>query len=224
MQDRSTLYNYSNGEVYEGLSVDETFKRIFEENSWNVETDESVSGEGSTLEQTRELINELPQILRSLNVRSILDAPCGDFNWMKFVDLTEIHYTGADIVPTIIQNNVERYASVNREFVVLDLLTGDLPKSDVVFCRDSLVHFSYEMIGEALRNIKRSGSKYFMTTHFPDQNENQDIITGGWRPLNLTLEPFNLPAPAMIINEKCSEMNGAFSDKSIGVWKVEDLH
>jgi hypothetical protein len=93
MQDRAALYEYSNGEVFEGLSVDETFKRIFDESSWNVETEESVSGEGSTLEQTRELINVLPELLRSLDIQSFLDAPCGDFNWMKFVDLSDIHYT-----------------------------------------------------------------------------------------------------------------------------------
>jgi hypothetical protein len=94
---------------------------------------------------------------------------------------------------------------------------------DAIFCRDSLVHFSYEMIFEALENIKRSGAKYLMTTHFVDQNENKDIITGGWRPLNLTMAPFNFPDPVEVINEKCTEMDGAFSDKSIGVWSVAEL-
>ena len=223
MQDRASLYNYANGEAYEGLTVEETFHKIFEETSWNVQTEESVSGEGSTLEQTRELINELPEVLRNLGVQTILDAPCGDFNWMKFVDLTDIKYTGADIVPSIIQNNKDSYGSLNRDFVVLDLINDDLPKVDVIFSRDCLVHFSFEMIKDAIQNIKKSGSKYLMTTHFSDQDSNKDILTGGWRPLNLCLEPFNFPVPKLMIDEKCTEMNGAFSDKMIAVWEIKDL-
>jgi hypothetical protein len=35
----------------------------------------------------------------------MLDAPCGDFNWMKEVDLSAVHYTGGDIVEPLVNSN-----------------------------------------------------------------------------------------------------------------------
>ena len=34
---------------------------------------------------------------------------------------------------------------------------------------------------------------------------------------------FNLPAPVKLINEGCTEDGGKFADKSLGLWRVEDL-
>ena len=78
----------------------ERFQRIFEENAWG--NRESVSGEGSNLERTKVVRAELPGLLARHGVRSLLDAPCGDFYWMKEVDLAGVDYIGVDIVPEII--------------------------------------------------------------------------------------------------------------------------
>lgn len=61
----------------------------------------------------------------------MLDAPCGDFNWMRFVDLGKTHYIGCDIVPEVIETNGMRYA--DREFHALDLAAEPLPNVDLIF-------------------------------------------------------------------------------------------
>jgi len=43
--------------------------------------------------------------LQSLQIKTLLDAPCGDGNWINKVDLSGITYIGADIVPEIIETN-----------------------------------------------------------------------------------------------------------------------
>ena len=45
------------------------------------------SGPGSSLVQTATIRRDIPALLASLGIRSFLDAPCGDFNWMRHVDL-----------------------------------------------------------------------------------------------------------------------------------------
>jgi len=45
----------------------------------------------------------------------------------------------------------------------------------------------------------------------------------GWRALNLTLPPFNLPPPTLLILEKCTEAGGNAGDKSLGLWRITDL-
>ena len=103
-----------------------------------------------------------------------------------------------------------------------NLLADRLPAVDLVLCRDGFVHFCYRDIWLALRNICRSGSSYLLTTTFPKRH-NRDIWTGDWRPLNLEAEPFNLSQPLELIVEGCTESGGEFADKSLGLWRIDDL-
>ncbi|EIJ81319.1 hypothetical protein PB1_00190 [Bacillus methanolicus PB1] len=57
------------------------FSFIYNRNIWG--SSESVSGPGSSIAQTKTIIQELPILIKKLQIRKILDAPCGDFNWMK---------------------------------------------------------------------------------------------------------------------------------------------
>src|SRR3712207_7875432 len=49
---------------------------------------ESYSGRGSELGATESLRSYLPQLFERLNIKTFLDAPCGDWNWMRQVDLS----------------------------------------------------------------------------------------------------------------------------------------
>lgn len=220
---RSAYPSYSDGSPFDGLPVGEVFRRIHEGRTWNYISNESVSGEGSTLQQTATLAAALPGLLRGLGVTSLLDLPCGDFNWMQQVDLQGFKYIGADIVAALVEKNNAQFASADRHFAQLDLLTDPLPACDLIFCRDCLVHLSFSDVMAALRNIKQCGITFLATTHFPEEAENQDIVTGGWRPLNFYKAPFAFPAPVGEINENCTEMDGMFADKSLTVWRVADL-
>src|SRR5471032_3277523 len=119
-----------------------------------------ISGQGSDLAQTAAIRAALPGLLKQLGARTMLDAPCGDFFWMKEVPLELERYIGADIVPALIAENTKKYANPAREFQVLDLTRHALPAVDVIFCRDCLVHLPFEAIAAALANIKKSGSRY----------------------------------------------------------------
>lgn len=223
MSSRAQLYHYATGQHHHGKSVAEVFQQIHDGSEWNVVTNESVSGEGSTMEQTATLRAELPGLLHKLGVRTLLDLPCGDFNWMQHVDLTGIHYTGGDIVHDIVERNNAQFGSEQRRFQQLNLLTDPLPNCDLLFCRDCLVHLSFADVQAALANIRRSGITYLATTHFHDEPENTDIPTGGWRPLNFFKAPFNFPAPVAEINEHCTEMGDVFADKCLVVWRVAEI-
>ncbi|HUM51738.1 MAG TPA: class I SAM-dependent methyltransferase [Chitinophagales bacterium] len=194
------------------IQVGDVFKDIYQNNTW--QDDESVSGTGSNLKQTQEIINQLPNIFKQHAVHSILDLPCGDYNWMKHVDLSDINYIGGDIVPEIINKNNQQYASSSVSFVELNLITDKLPDVDLVFCRDCLVHLSIAQIMDALQNIKKSNAKYLLTTSFTNTKLNRDIVTGDWRPINLEIVPFNLK-PIYTLVEKCTEFDGMYKDKSL---------
>jgi len=196
-------------------------------------SNESRSGVGSELLSTKEVRNRLPDIFHDFNVRKVLDIPSGDWNWMKEVDLSGVRYIGADVVPTIISSNLSKYSKEDVKFVQLDARADQLPRVDLVICRDLLVHLRLHDCFRVLQNIHQSGSRLLLTTTFVGRRKNKELKTKGknkelktkgvWRPLNLEIPPFSLPTPILLVNEKCNEGNGNYGDKSLGLWKIEDL-
>jgi 2-polyprenyl-3-methyl-5-hydroxy-6-metoxy-1,4-benzoquinol methylase len=173
------------------------------------------------MDQTKVVREELRSIIDQYHITCLLDIPCGDWYWMQHTDLSGVAYTGADIVEKIIEEN-QQYAGENVAFEFLDLLESDLPQNDLIFCRDCLVHFSYQDVKKALQNLVDSGSKYLLTTTFPGR-KNYDIVTGNWRPIDLEAAPFDLPKPLVTINEQCTEGNGRYADKSMALWDLSQL-
>jgi hypothetical protein len=206
-------------EFFKNSSTEEVFTHIYESNKWG--DSESRSGKGSNLEKTANLMEAIPSMLKELNAESMLDIPCGDFHWMKEIELPLDRYMGADIVKPMIKENQRRFGNDRREFLHLDLIKDDLPSVDVIFCRECLVHLSFADISLALANIDRSGAKYLFTTQFPEIQKNKDSITGKHHSLNFTAAPFNWPKPMMSHNEYFSSKRRG--NKHLSVWKISEL-
>ncbi len=203
------------------LDPSEIFTSYARRNKWGDK--DSLSGKGSNLETTEHLRALLPGLLRKLGAKSMLDVPCGDFFWMRHVDLSGVDYLGGDIVPGLVETNTQNHARPGIAFQVIDLIRGPVPKADVIFVRDCLVHLSNDHVRQALDNIARSGGTWLMTTTFPDTATNADIATGEWRPIDLSRAPFNLPPPQRLIAEGQAHLKGQQSDKMLGLWRVGDL-
>ena len=208
-------------EALGALDLAGRFARMYETNLWSGA--ESRSGVGSSLAATARLRERLPPLLRALGVRRLLDVPCGDFHWMSHVDLAGIEYVGGDIVPALVEEARRRHGRADRRFVVVDLTTGPLPAADAVLCRDALVHLSVANVWRALRTIRASGAAWLITTTFPGRGPAPDVADGDWRPLDLEAPPFAFPAPHALLVEGCEEEDGAYADKSLGVWRVDAL-
>lgn len=197
------------------------FSAIYRDNGF-VGT-ESLSGAGSTRFQTRVIRQKLPELFHELGVKSVVDIPCGDFHWMRDVDLAEIHYTGADVVAEMVGKNQLLFGGPLRAFECVNLITGPLPTADLVFCRDCLVHLPFEDALAALETIRQSKCEWLLATTFTRETPNAELDAAGWRALNLTLPPFNFPQPTLLISEKCTEAGGLAKDKSLGLWRIADL-
>ena len=208
--------------AFEGLTLPERFERIQRTNLWGAPT--SVSGLGSEAAATAAICAELPGLFEELQVRSVLDAPCGDAGWIGRARLN-VDYCGVDIVPSLIVANTARAEEAGRDsrFLVADITRDDLPCADLVLCRDALVHLSFNNINRAISRFRKSGSRWLLTTTFTHWQVNQDVEDGDWRALNFEQPPFSWPAPARLINERCEEARGGWRDKSLGAWRLDDL-
>ena len=232
---RLFLFRFKLGFIYEYMqyiklkkkTINQVFQDIYLSNFWG--SSESISGSGSSIEQTRILVREINSLFKKYNFEKVLDIPCGDFHWMKEANNSKFEYIGADIVPELIISNKKKFNDKTTKFLTLNLLDQTLPSCDLILCRDCLVHFSNEDIFKSLKNILRTNANFILTTTFIKNEQNKNIATGQWRPLNLLKPPFNFPKPILIINEGSSENRGhsqekgEFFDKCLALWDIASL-
>ncbi|WP_027554610.1 class I SAM-dependent methyltransferase [Bradyrhizobium sp. Cp5.3] len=207
---------------FSGLDLAARFERIERTNLWGAAT--SVSGLGSEDPATAAIREALPSLLKRLGACSLLDAPCGDASWIGRLGL-EVDFTGVDIVPSLIESNHQRVerGELSGRFLIADITRDALPPADVILCRDCLVHLSFQNIGRAVTRFRASGARFLLATTFPELESNEDCEDGDWRALNMERAPFNWPPPRELINERCEEGGGGWHDKSLGLWRLDEL-
>lgn len=177
---------------------------------------DSKSGSDFDIVETAKIRAELLRLFRRLNIKSILDIPCGDLNWFSQIKLSEdIGYIGADIVQELIDDNKARYP--DTDFRVMDIIGSELPRVDLVLCRDLLGYYPNNYIELALANIKSSGARFLLATTFPKVQKTVDIEVGRWRPINM--EYFGLKLIALI-DENLVNKSGENSGKMLGLYRL----
>ena len=199
------LYKRKKRLIFSKIDKKEKFDLIYKKNFWS--SKESVSGLGSELKNTINLRNELTKIFKEFKFNKILDAPCGDFNWIRLIIKDDIEYLGGDIVDDLISNNEKKYKSKNINFTKLDITKDNIPDSDLMICRDCLIHLSYESINSFLSNFRKSKIDYLLLTNYELKNNNIEFINidipdGEFREIDLSKKPFNFPEPIRKIKDK----------------------
>ena len=179
---------------------------------------ESLSGPGSNLDATKKLRPRLADMLRRLGVRSLVDAPCGDMNWMRHLNYPLEKFIGVDVAPFLIEKLRAQQFPPGYHFQVGNIVTDILPTADAVFCRDCLVHLPFEAVLRVRDLWKAAGFKFMLVTTFAQKTANEDIPFGSWRPLNMEIAPFHWQNPIATVFEGYEEP--PYQDKAIGVWAL----
>lgn len=184
---------------------------------------ETRCGAGSKIENTAQARAIVPQVIAELTIRSLLDAPCGDFNWMARTDLRGVDYLGCDFDPGHIDlaqrraHDPARFAPASKFFFVADLTRDVLPRADLILSRDFLQHLPGALARKALSNFVASGATWLLATSHENLANGDIDYAGGFRPLNLTLPPINLPQPVMQWPEP------AGCGRNLGLWSLADV-
>ena len=199
------IYNNNKKKIFNKNTYNERFELIYKTNFWS--SNESISGLGSEIKNTINIQNEIIKIINKYNIKTILDAPCGDFNWIKNILNDDLNYLGGDIVKDLIEKNLSEYKKDNINFKQLDIISDDLPDADLLICRDCLIHLSFKSINLFFKNIKKSNIKLLLLTSYKLKDPNKKIINldipdGEFREIDLTEPPFNLPSPIHEILDK----------------------
>jgi len=185
----------------------------------------------------------LPELVRILDLRSIIDMPVGDYTYMRHVMTStksrDLSFIGLDLVSALVDTLSTRFREPGRvEFMQFDMSIQTLWPADLVILRDILFHFDPQRGLDVLKMINKSGAKYLLTTFFPNEH-NADYFTdhvkqtsavgivkkfhpgkafSSFYRINLMEEPFNLPPPLMVIgHDGNSNENG---HRVVGLWRL----
>jgi len=143
----------------------------------------------------------LPRIFRDYDVKTFVDAPCGDWFWMRHVDLDGVDYIGLDISSELVDEIRAEFERPGVAFGHADVTSDPLPKADMLMCRDCLFHLKDWLRWDFYRNFLASGSSHLLST-INHVRENKRLgQNGGFSAFNPMLPPFNLPAPLEMIHE-----------------------
>ncbi|KAJ3005253.1 hypothetical protein HKX48_000777 [Thoreauomyces humboldtii] len=167
-------------------------------------------------------------IFKKFDVKTFLDAPCGDANWQHEIPgIASVQYTGADIVSDEITSNMrKRLALPNFRFVNLDLVQDVVPKDlfDVALVRDVIQHLPLQDGLKIYRNIEESGVKYLVTNfHDPRYGKiNKNITPGDFFQNNPMIAPFNFAEPLFYtVDMSDAYMQQVPTEKKyVAVWKL----
>ena len=182
---------------------------------------ETADGPGATLALTENLRTWLSELLRRAKIDTMLDAACGDWSWMRLVDLGATEYTGWDVDPgrigtcreRLLQGDFGAADRPNAQFECKNLLTvgpGELRDYELVLCRDFLMHVTNEHIAAFLDKVCGGGNMLLLATTFPGADNQArvfDDATATWQgymeqPVDLCSDPFSLPAPIEVFPEE----------------------
>jgi thiol-disulfide isomerase/thioredoxin len=183
------------------------FNDTYINKGWGEEGDGS--GPGSEPENTINTRKSLIKLIKEYNVKTLIDAPCGSCKWTKILleDLQKenikINYYGFDIADQSIINANKNLDSL-KTYHTIKIQQGSItdtqfPKADMILCRDTLQHLSYNSISKTLHNFAKTKSIIVLGGYL-NNSSNHNIKDGDYFSINYTSEPFNM-IPNYIYND-----------------------
>eukprot|EP00747_Dinoflagellata_sp_TGD_P169222 gnl/TRDRNA2_/TRDRNA2_197636_c0_seq1.p1 gnl/TRDRNA2_/TRDRNA2_197636_c0~~gnl/TRDRNA2_/TRDRNA2_197636_c0_seq1.p1 ORF type:complete len:285 (-),score=34.23 gnl/TRDRNA2_/TRDRNA2_197636_c0_seq1:112-966(-) len=164
--------------------------------------DETISGDASTMENTKHVRRCLGKWIKKYDVKFLLDASCGDANWQaKIPGIHDITYRGYDVSETAVKLAEEKNAKhPDMTFHTLNLVnTVPRPpeKPDLILMKDILQQLPLHLGLQLLKNAKQTEASYIAVTNFNQEPSNTDIDFGTHRKNfysnNVYREPFCMP-------------------------------
>jgi hypothetical protein len=164
-------------EACAGLSVEQTFEKVYMHNFWGGPAGEFYSGTGSDLEVAACYCQLVREFIRKRAIRSVVDVGCGDFRVGKNLLVPGVPYLGLDVVPQLIARNTREFATGDVRFEVTNAIEQPLPTADLCLIRQVLQHLSNRQILDILENCRGFSyliiSDHLVSNGFPHVNVDQ---------------------------------------------------
>lgn len=191
------------GTAYCGLSVQDTFTKIYDQNSWG-----KGSGLGSVPQHIQKWIDFLHDFIVREQIRSVADLGCGDWQFSPQIydRLPCIQYVGYDCVASVIAANKEKHPGYVFEVMEFSKSAAELQDAELYILKDVLQHWSNKRVVSFLLDLlqmkAQRGLRWILMCNdwaTPGIFGAADIIEGGWRPLSTEHPPLKVFQPQVLL-------------------------
>ncbi|MDB4940532.1 MAG: hypothetical protein JWP97_66 [Labilithrix sp.] len=177
------------------------FDAIYAKASWGTNGgDAGASGFGSTMRATALYRAFLAQFMKDTKVTSVVDAGCGDWESTQAIDWSGIDYKGYDIVASVIESDKKRFEKPNVHFFTANIVDTELPAADLLIVKQVLQHLPNAAVAKFLTQLPKYKHVLIMNSVGARSlsADNKAIEAGGFRPLDITRPPFEVPAAKIL--------------------------
>ena len=132
------------------------FTNIYDKELWGKEKG---SGAGSRPKFNKEYILFLENFLRDNDIKSVIDFGCGDWQFSRYIDWSDVDYLGLDIVDSVIENNKKQFSQYSfvsdtdvfkylegREFIIIKDVIMHWPNEEILSFLDKLVTYDIKIL------------------------------------------------------------------------------
>ena len=195
----------------------------------------SLSGEGSSHKATQKIVSALNHIIKSADIKCLIDLAHGDLTWMRsIISANDITYIGNDVSKiNLNEPNVKLFRgsmSDKKHMKKIRELWKKTPGNTIILCREVFQHMDHHEVKDALNNIKQftkdktHNKVFFMATNYIYQCElfnSVVIFSGGTNNRNLFQKPWSLP-PTCTIDDTHNKITYTTSaQKSMSIWSID---
>jgi hypothetical protein len=147
--------------------MENKFTRIYNTGKWGKRNGKGCSGTGSSLSpDTRYYLSLLSNIINRYNIKSICDVGCGDWEFSKTFDWSNVNYHGIDCVESVINNNTILYHTDNISFEKRDISLHPVKDYDLVILKDVVQHWEDKDIIKVVDQLLNDNKYVFMTNGY----------------------------------------------------------
>jgi hypothetical protein len=190
------------------------FENVYSSAAWtHGNANVPLSGSGSTVEGTSNTRAAIMRIVSEHQIRSIVDVPCGDLNWMpemfSFFRGNNVTYIGIDIVSSLIEKHRMKFPHLS--FHQLDYARHEIPvEAELIFNREALQHLNFYDVFLALHHFSLvQKGRYLLTTSYEsEENNNFKWVDGATNTiLQLDQSPYFLRPEAIFEDGRSGGIN-----------------
>ena len=195
--------------------MEDIFTNIYENKIWGDNKNSKYSGssgDGSFIENNKEYIKLIKNIIKEYKIANIVDLGCGDFKTGRIIyDDLDINYIGYDVYKTLIDYHNTQYTESKYTFKHLDIYTNkeSILGADLCILKDVLQHWSINEIYTFMDYLVETKKfKYILLINCCNQKyDNQICDNTRWRPLSCDFLPLKKYNAIKLLNYNTKEVS-----------------
>jgi hypothetical protein len=164
------------------------------------------SGYGSLPQYTvgyREFLNNF---IKQKDIKKVVDFGCGDWQFSKLIDWSNVEYSGVDCIPSLIDHHNTNFGKENIKFYFLEDIDFFIENftGDLLIVKDVLQHWLNDEIVYFLDRVTNNFT-YILITNSCKQTEDWQEEPKRSRPLSCDFYPlkkYNIKKKAHIVNDE----------------------